>query len=96
MKSVTANSRIFSSRTRGHGWIQRHFDSREKAITTPRVPRRPSPLDDFDVVWMRKDPPFNMDYIYSTYILSRVDESETHVINHPAGIRESNEKNVQP
>ena len=49
-------------------------------------------LDDFDIVWMRKDPPFNMDYIYSTYILSRVDESETHVINHPAGIRESNEK----
>lgn len=51
-----------------------------------------SPLDDFDVVWMRKDPPFNMDYIYSTYILSRVDESATRVINHPAGIRESNEK----
>ena len=51
-----------------------------------------SPLDNFDVVWMRKDPPFNMDYIYSTYILSRVDESSTHVINHPVGIRESNEK----
>ena len=51
-----------------------------------------SPLDDFDIVWMRKDPPFNMDYVYSTYILSRVDESATHVINHPAGIRESNEK----
>ena len=49
-------------------------------------------LDDFDVVWMRKDPPFNMDYIYSTYILSLVDESSTHVINHPKGIRESNEK----
>ena len=40
-------------------------------------------LDDFDVIWMRKDPPFNMDYIYSTYILSLVDESSTHVINHP-------------
>ena len=50
------------------------------------------PLDDFDVIWMRKDPPFNMDYIYSTYILSLVDESSTHVINHPKGIRESNEK----
>lgn len=49
-------------------------------------------LDDFDIVWMRKDPPFNMDYIYSTYILSLVDESSTHVINHPKGIRESNEK----
>ena len=53
---------------------------------------RSHPLNDFDVIWMRKDPPFNMDYIYSTYILSRVDESLTRVINHPAGIRESNEK----
>ena len=33
-----------------------------------------------------------MDYIYSTYILGMVDESSTHVINHPKGIRESNEK----
>ena len=49
-------------------------------------------LDNFDVIWMRKDPPFNMDYIYSTYILGLVDESSTHVINHPRGIRESNEK----
>jgi len=49
-------------------------------------------LDDFDVIWMRKDPPFNMDYLYSTYILSFVDESKTHVINNPKGIRESNEK----
>lgn len=50
------------------------------------------PLDDFDVIWMRKDPPFNMDYIYATYILGFVDETNTHVINHPRGIRESNEK----
>lgn len=50
------------------------------------------PLDDFDVVWMRKDPPFNMDYIYATYMLSHIDESSSFVINHPRGIRESNEK----
>ena len=49
-------------------------------------------LNDFDVIWMRKDPPLNMDYIYSTYILSLVDESNTYVINNPKGIRESNEK----
>jgi len=54
--------------------------------------RSVGPLDGFDVIWMRKDPPFNMDYIYSTYILSLVDESSTHVINNPSGIRESNEK----
>ncbi len=49
-------------------------------------------LDSFDVVWMRKDPPFNMDYIYSTYILSLVDPEKTLVLNNPMGIRESNEK----
>ena len=53
---------------------------------------RTCPLDDFDVVWMRKDPPFNMDYVYSTYMLEMVDESLTRVINRPAGIRSSNEK----
>ena len=53
---------------------------------------RTRPLDDFDVVWMRKDPPFNMDYVYSTYILEMVDQSRTRVINRPAGIRNSNEK----
>ncbi|MGH7885471.1 MAG: glutathione synthase, partial [Thermodesulfobacteriota bacterium] len=51
-----------------------------------------APLDYFDIIWMRKDPPFNMDYIYSTYILELVDETKTHVINHPKGIRDSNEK----
>jgi len=50
------------------------------------------PLNSFDVVWMRKDPPFNMDYIYSTYMLSLVREDGTLVINDPRGIRESNEK----
>ena len=49
-------------------------------------------LDSFDVVWMRKDPPFNMDYIYATYILSLIDPEKTIVINNPRGIRESNEK----
>lgn len=49
-------------------------------------------LDTFDVVWMRKDPPFNQDYIYATYILSLIDKNKTKVINEPRGIRESNEK----
>jgi len=49
-------------------------------------------LGSFDAVWMRKDPPFNMDYIYSTYILSLIDGGRTKVLNDPKGIRESNEK----
>jgi glutathione synthase len=55
-------------------------------------PREEVSLDTFDVVWMRKDPPFNQDYIYATYILSLIDKSKTKVINEPSGIRESNEK----
>jgi glutathione synthase len=49
-------------------------------------------METFDAVWMRKDPPFNQDYIYATYILSLIDPGKTKVINDPRGIRESNEK----
>ena len=66
--------------------LERKTDYYSKGRTETR------PLDDFDVVWMRKDPPFNMDYIYATYILDRADGSGTRVINRPSGIRESNEK----
>ena len=45
----------------------------------------------FDVVWMRKDPPFNMDYIFSTYMLDLVPKT-TLVLNDPASIRNENEK----
>ena len=51
-----------------------------------------APLESFHVVWMRKDPPFNLDYIYATYFLSLIDPASTLVINNPKGIRESNEK----
>jgi glutathione synthase len=51
-----------------------------------------APLESFDVVWMRKDPPFNMDYVYATYILSLVNPEKTLTINNPKGLRESNEK----
>lgn len=50
------------------------------------------PLSYFDVIWMRKDPPFNLDYIYATYILGLADRDGTLVVNNPRGIRESNEK----
>ena len=48
-------------------------------------------LSTFDAVFMRKDPPFNMEYIHSTYILSIL-KNQTKVINDPDGIRTANEK----
>ena len=48
-------------------------------------------LGEFQVIWMRKDPPFNMDYIFSTYILELVPKC-TLVLNRPSSIRSCNEK----
>jgi glutathione synthase len=50
------------------------------------------PLAEFEVVFMRKDPPFDMNYFFSTHLLSLVDPARTFVINDPQGLREANEK----
>ena len=48
-------------------------------------------LGEMDVIWMRKDPPFDMSYIFSTYMLDLV-PSSTLVLNDPRAIRNFNEK----
>ena len=50
------------------------------------------PLADFPVILMRKDPPFDMEYIYTTYILERAEQQGTLVVNRPQGLRDMNEK----
>jgi len=49
-------------------------------------------LQDLDVVLMRKDPPFDMDYIYTTYLLELAEAQGTLVVNRPAALRDANEK----
>ena len=49
-------------------------------------------LGDFDVILMRKDPPFDTEYIYSTYILERAELQGALVVNRPQGLRDMNEK----
>ncbi len=49
-------------------------------------------LSELDVVLMRKDPPFNMDYIYSTYLLELAQRDGTLIINRPQSLRDCNEK----
>lgn len=50
------------------------------------------PLADLNVILMRKDPPFNQDYIYSTYILELAEKSGVYVVNKPQSLRDANEK----
>lgn len=50
------------------------------------------PLADLDVVLMRKDPPFDMEYIYSTYLLEQAQAAGVLIINNPQSLRDANEK----
>ena len=50
------------------------------------------PLADLGVILMRKDPPFDMEYIYTTYILEMAEQRGTLVVNPPAVLRQVNEK----
>ncbi len=49
-------------------------------------------LGEFDVILMRKDPPFDTEYIYTTYILERAEIQGALVFNRPQGLRDMNEK----
>jgi len=50
------------------------------------------PLGDLDVILMRKDPPFDMEYVYATYILERAESEGALVVNRPQALRDANEK----
>jgi glutathione synthase len=49
-------------------------------------------LRDFAAVLMRKDPPFDMEYVYSTYLLEAAEREGARVFNRPRAIRDHNEK----
>ena len=49
-------------------------------------------LGEFDCVFMRKDPPFDAEYIYSTYVLERAELQGALAVNKPQGLRDMNEK----
>jgi len=59
-----------------------HYYSLETSITQA--------LDELDFIFIRKDPPFDMDYIYMTYLLAHVKQAR--VVNNPQSIRDCNEK----
>ncbi|MBL7479099.1 glutathione synthase [Legionella bononiensis] len=50
------------------------------------------PLSDFDILLMRKDPPFDLEYIYTTYALELAEREGVLVANKPQSLRDANEK----
>lgn len=55
-------------------------------------PPRTGPVAELDVVLMRKDPPLDMEYLYTTYLLERAEADGVLLVNRPGAIRDANEK----
>ena len=74
-----AKSQLITVRDQRHDWFS-------------LTPAEHVSLHDFDVILMRKDPPFDMEYIMDTYTLEHASSERTHVINKPQALRDANEK----
>jgi glutathione synthase len=55
-------------------------------------PERDAPVAGYDLVFMRKDPPFDQEYYYATLMLERAADEGTRVVNDPRALRDWNEK----
>ncbi|MDG2306408.1 MAG: glutathione synthase [Candidatus Binatia bacterium] len=53
---------------------------------------RPAALEELDVVLLRKDPPFDMEFFFDTHVASMADSGKVLVLNDPRGLRDANEK----
>lgn len=72
-------SRLLAVRDDKSGWFAFHGE-------------RELPLAELDVLLMRKDPPFDMEYIYTTYLLELAEAAGSLVVNKPRSLRDANEK----
>ncbi len=74
--------------------------ARTRTVTVERNPQQwyqfiseqDIPLDELNVILMRKDPPFDQEYIYATYLLERAENRGVYVVNKPQSLRDANEK----
>ncbi len=77
--TAKANAKLLSVEEDPEKWFDFHGD-----VTID--------LDELDVILMRKDPPFDTEYIYATYMLERAEEKGTLIVNKPQSLRDCNEK----
>jgi glutathione synthase len=82
---------LFVERTVPHATVRR-VEVERAAVPFHLFEARTVPLGAFDVVFMRKDPPFDMAFFFATHLLGLVDPAATLVVNAPRGLREANEK----
>lgn len=86
---------LFVHTSKPHARVRRAEVMRPETTGAPHhrlFEERVLPLESFDAVFMRKDPPFDMSYFFATHLLQLLDPSKTLVLNDPRGLREANEK----
>jgi len=76
---VHANAARLSLADNDEDWVRAHAKER-------------APLSAFDAVLMRKDPPFDLEYLTSVWLLSQAEREGARVFNNPSAVRDHNEK----
>ena len=77
---------------RTHAHMRKLEVARDPSNWFAFLDERDAPLDELDVVLMRKDPPFDQEYIYATYLLECAENRGVCVVNKPRSLRDANEK----
>ena len=82
--------RLLSGVALGQSTLLQVRDDNDDWFTTGA--RQEVALGELDAILMRKDPPFDMEYVYTTYILDRAQLDGALVVNDPLALRNMNEK----
>src|SRR3990167_5979840 len=68
------------------------FNEKQPETTPKTTGLGETALAEFDIILMRKDPQFDLEYIYSTYALELAEKAGVLVANKPQSLRDANEK----
>jgi glutathione synthase len=83
---------LFTRNGKAYALIQELTLSEEKQEWYQLGEKIKTPLAELNVIMMRKDPPFDNEYIYSTYILELAENEGSLIVNKPQSLRDANEK----
>jgi glutathione synthase len=82
--------KLVAGRAFGHSTVLNVRDDNDNWFSPGK--RDEIDLGELDVILMRKDPPFDMEYIYTSYILERAETAGSLIVNRPQALRDMNEK----
>jgi glutathione synthase len=83
---------LFLRDGRAHARMRRLHVRRDETQWFSFHGEQEAPLDSLDAILMRKDPPFDTEYIYATYLLEAAESRGVYVVNRTQSLRDANEK----